>query len=460
MMPPGNQGASSENNLKNMNVSEYKNVQLNKSTCSTKVPSESVPLTYAAATQSITFPTKEQAVIMDAIDGVAIKEFTLAIAKVISPGNIRFVSRVSNGRICMYLANQHLVEKLTDTDVNTKVANHTLRIRPLVSRAKRIILSNVCPIIPHEAIESKLLTMGIRCASHLIFIRAGMNEPGFSHILSFQRQIYIEPSDANKLPDSIQIEYENVDYWIYISSDSPRCFICKKDGHLAKQCPIDNNTVHMSLSEKPSINKEKGNTLEEVIAAEDNSKVFEPETNNYERNDKRPLSTTESSSIVREIVINDNSSSDDTDNKINQEQILKSKRTKGKKTIKKRRTESCSSEHETDIETMTLPIKAILTQRPNTYVLDYINFNSILRETIGNPNHLEIAKKYTDDIKGLSNMLHDIYPSLTHRSVKNRLSRIIKKLREGASHNGKKNWNNCSGKLTSLFVLKRGLSRS
>ncbi|KAK2578375.1 hypothetical protein KPH14_000838 [Odynerus spinipes] len=181
-----------------MSAPDYRSAQLN-STSTTKT-SENVPSTYAAVTQNFTFPTKEQAIIMDAIDGVPIKEYTMAIAKVISSVNIRFASRISNGRICMYLANQQLVEKLTDTNVNITIRTHLLRIRPLISRAKRIILSNVCPIIPHDIIEKKLIDMGIECSSRLTFIRAGMNKPGFSHILSFRRQIYVEPNDVETEP--------------------------------------------------------------------------------------------------------------------------------------------------------------------------------------------------------------------------------------------------------------------
>lgn len=431
MMPPGDQGVSSDGNTsaKNMSSSDYGSAHLNISPNSTKTVTEKASLTYAAVTQSVLFPTKEQAIVMDAIDGVSIKEYTLAVAKVISPANIRFASRISNGRICMYLANQQLVDKITDTNVNINIGTHQLRIRPLISKARRIILSNVCPIIPHDLIEKKLTNMGIRCNSHLSFIRAGMNEPGFSHILSFRRQVYIEPSDIINLPDSLQIEYDNVTYWIYISTDNPKCFICKKDNHLAKQCPNVCTTSHSVLPEESPNNETVVGTLEETVAVDHTLEAAVFDVDDHRRNDKRPLSTNESSSSNTMITSSSiRYSSDDSDAKVNQEAIRKGERKNGKKKAKKIRTDSVSSDNETDIEVLTAPIKEILTQHPNIYTLSYTSLNSFLRETVGNTNHLDIAKQYTGDIKALSNMLRDIYPSLTHRSIKNRLTRIIKTL--------------------------------
>ena len=54
--------------------------------------------------------------------------------------------------------------------------------------------------------------------------------------------MYINPDDFAKLPESLQITYEGTNYWIYFSTDSPVCFLCKTEGHLAKQCK--NDTEH------------------------------------------------------------------------------------------------------------------------------------------------------------------------------------------------------------------------
>lgn len=40
------------------------------------------------------------------------------------------------------------------------------------------------------------------------FIRLGFDDPGFTQILSFRRQIFIDPEDVNKIPKEFTVYYE------------------------------------------------------------------------------------------------------------------------------------------------------------------------------------------------------------------------------------------------------------
>lgn len=63
--------------------------------------------------------------------------------------------------------------------------------------------------------------------------------------------MFISPEDAEKLPGAIQINYEDVKNWIYFSSDSMKCFICKQAGHQAKNCTVtDSNLLPEITPEK------------------------------------------------------------------------------------------------------------------------------------------------------------------------------------------------------------------
>ena len=105
-------------------------------------------MNYSQAAQESMFPTKVQAIVSDAIDGLTLKEYTQADCNLINPSNIRFVSRISRNRVCLYLANKDIVnEKVKKTKV--KIGDSILEIRPLISKHQRIIISNVCSIIPH-----------------------------------------------------------------------------------------------------------------------------------------------------------------------------------------------------------------------------------------------------------------------------------------------------------------------
>ena len=198
-----------------METSDYRSIPPQSATPTTSPASPGASrMTYAKATQHVQFPTKEQAIVMDAMDGITIKEYTIAIGKIVSPENIRFVSRISNNRVCIYLSSESLVDTLTVPNCSVRLGKHILRIRPLISKAKRVIISNVCPVIPHSIIEEKLKEFNRSPVSQITFVKAGMNDPEYAHMMCFRRQFYLNPDDVNKLPESIKIDFQGISYWI------------------------------------------------------------------------------------------------------------------------------------------------------------------------------------------------------------------------------------------------------
>ena len=204
-------------------------------------------VSYAQMIQNMQVQTKEQANILDAVEGITVSKYTLAIGKITEPTNIKFVSRISHGRICLNLNNKESADKLINMKVN--IGQHFLEIRPLISRAKRVIISNACPIIPNGAILDELAKVNITPCSQITYIRAGINDPGFSHVLSFRRQMYINPDDLPRLPTSISINTDGTDYFIYLSAEKMTCFLCK-EGHTAKHCKnIDSPNIKQIVTE-------------------------------------------------------------------------------------------------------------------------------------------------------------------------------------------------------------------
>lgn len=120
---------------------------------------------YSTIVEQGSFPTKEQAIILDAIEKISVHEYTVAIGKIVKPENILYVSRISNSRICLYLSSKELVANLCDNNTQVNIGNTNLSIRPLISKSKRIIISNVCPIIPHSVIETELKRLDINPVS-------------------------------------------------------------------------------------------------------------------------------------------------------------------------------------------------------------------------------------------------------------------------------------------------------
>ncbi|KAK2578320.1 hypothetical protein KPH14_012621 [Odynerus spinipes] len=147
------------------------------------------PASYAAALQTSPFPTKDQAIVIDTVEGIPIKDYVLAVGSLTNPSNIRFVLRISKNRVCMYLASNKIVNDLTENNDTIQIGNTKLKIRPLISKFKRVILSNVCPVIPHLILEQQLTNLNVRLGSTITFLRAGLSDVGLSHIMSFRRQL-------------------------------------------------------------------------------------------------------------------------------------------------------------------------------------------------------------------------------------------------------------------------------
>lgn len=88
------------------------------------------PMNYTHALQTEITPTKEQAIIVDTIDGTPIQEYALAVASKIGSGNIRHISKIFNNRVCVYVATKELVDKLTENH-----NRHAKNFNPSLSHA-------------------------------------------------------------------------------------------------------------------------------------------------------------------------------------------------------------------------------------------------------------------------------------------------------------------------------------
>lgn len=109
----------------------------------------------AKSSPQIIFPTKSQAIIIHAIESYKLFDYVESLGNIVAPKDITFASRISNNRICIYLSSAQLVDNLMKNP-RLKMGNTEVPIRRLVTPAKRIIISNAHPIIPHEVIEDAL----------------------------------------------------------------------------------------------------------------------------------------------------------------------------------------------------------------------------------------------------------------------------------------------------------------
>lgn len=98
------------------------------------------------------FPTKEQAIVIDAIENVPIDEYARAIGNKVGATEVHFISRISRDRLCIYVSSKELADKLIEKHEHVIIAG-SLTISPMLTQNKRIIISNVQPFIPHHELE-------------------------------------------------------------------------------------------------------------------------------------------------------------------------------------------------------------------------------------------------------------------------------------------------------------------
>ena len=93
---------------------------------------------YANVTKQEFTLSQDRAIILQSTDDITIKEYQ-AIANMIGPKTIKFLSRISNGRVCMYLDSKVTVTSLTSKYKTVVVNNTNIEIRPMVLLTQRII---------------------------------------------------------------------------------------------------------------------------------------------------------------------------------------------------------------------------------------------------------------------------------------------------------------------------------
>jgi len=185
-------------------------------------------------------PNREQAIVFNYIDGVPQVKYILAIGKIVLPKNIKFVSRISNNRFCIFLSNKQILDNLMLTTKHININDQLIPIRRLINPAKRFIISNVCPSIPNQAIIDSLSNIDIIPISQITHLKAGIKIDGYEHIFSFRRQMFLNYEDVPKLPNSLLINVNENQFRIFFSDDQITCFLCSSVGHTTSNCKKNN----------------------------------------------------------------------------------------------------------------------------------------------------------------------------------------------------------------------------
>jgi len=176
---------------------------LNPLNTTSTVPLTNIHKTFAETTANVQFPKKDQAIVFNTIEDVPQIEYIKAFSQLTTPNNIKFASRISNNRFCIYFASKNIVEQIITKQPYIVINNTEIAYRCLINPAKRIIISNVQPIIPHDIITNAITNLSIKILSPITFMKSSFANDEYGHIESFRRQLYIHPDGSDKMPSSI-----------------------------------------------------------------------------------------------------------------------------------------------------------------------------------------------------------------------------------------------------------------
>lgn len=385
------------------------------------------------------FPEREQAIILSVVEDLRLVDYVATVGKIIGSKNVIFASKISNNRICIYLSNTNLVDFIVTNHSITTISNKEVHIRRLVTPAKRVIFSNVSPNIPHHLLEEAIHNLGLKKASPVTFLRASLPAEEFGHVLSFRRQIYVQPDEMIALPSSIVVNYKDMSFRIFLSYDELVCFACKQTGHIANNCPnkIDTETGSNSTDDTSQVETlphtdTVQDTIEEVINSSESLAqhiVNQPIIPDVPRAEKRYAPST-SSLASRSVSINAEITPDITDSEkfdkpSNDQTINKYKKMK--------RSESQENINLLYSEIL-LPAKKVLNEANPPFDLTFDQLVDFMENSQGSPDPLSISLLYTNNTSGLLNMLTKIHPSITHRATKSRITKLRNKIRKQLNH--------------------------
>lgn len=462
-------------------------------------------MTYANTVRNnkkqINYPHANQGIVMDNIKEIHLEEYLLELQNIINPQKIHSASRMSN-KIYIFFIDKQTTDNFTEKYKSINVLNNIIEIKRYTDYTKRIIISNCLPMIPNSVIEQKLIELSIHLASSINILRIGTRYDAFKHILSSRRQTYIIPNDNVVLPESLNIEYNNKTYKIYLMEDSLRCSNCFKHGHNEDVChqaakESDERTtltenspstsgiqnlaqtyIETTLSQgisnfvnnqpppiqpQTEVNNELINTNTSVKETEQIKQTpsTEIQTNLHQMTKRQLEEQYKELSSRMELLRQQMNEEEDNDEEESQDEEIELTNTLETATphqpIKRPAESSHNSEENLSytettasddevrtkhkkpksltpkltIEQQMENIRIDIEENPQNYALSFDQLKDFLENTPGHKNILSLAQEYTSDIPQLITTLNRLYKNLYNNKLKNRVTRILKKLKNG-----------------------------
>lgn len=217
-------------------------------------PAASTSSTSRRETNNNYVPSRKNAIVIENTSEISQDKCLRAVADTIGGKNIHYCTRLSGGRICLYLTDESYVDKLC-TEAGIVVDQIFLPCRRYISHATKVVISNCPPELSDEKLKLFLEPYG-KVVSAPSRLHVYTNYDDLKHIKTWRRVVYVLiPHDAPLMPKMMPITSpEGAKFNLYLDKDEEFCTYCNVSGHPLEKCKKKLNDDSIFPEFTPSVN--------------------------------------------------------------------------------------------------------------------------------------------------------------------------------------------------------------
>lgn len=179
---------------------------------------------------------EEDAIILPAIPGIHDHAYAVAVAALVGPRNVFFVSKISNGRVIIFLKDETMAQTFVNNHPTITVGTtQDVPVRLYVNPAIKLRIAQSYPFISNQDISEQLKGY-VDLISPIQYQKSGIRDKELSHICNLVRFVYIKVKEEQTIPETISITHNGKEYRLFLTIEDTQ-YLCKQKGHYQHACP-------------------------------------------------------------------------------------------------------------------------------------------------------------------------------------------------------------------------------